>query len=94
MSDVVETTVIWVMQFHLRPCHSNSVGGYPDRTDFDRCQGSSSVNFPPDISGFFVTLSDSSDHSITFSDFVILLDYISHLTLGGLELKSLASGPP
>ena len=71
------------------------LGGYPYRTDFDPCQGVilSELSLQMFL-GFSVTLSDSSDRSITFPDFVILLDYISHLTLGGLELKSLASGPP
>ena len=54
-------------------------------------KGSSSVNFPSGHFRVFVTLSDFGDHSITFPDYVILLDYISHLTLTGLELKSLSS---
>ena len=53
-------------------------------------KGSSSVNFPSGHFRVFVTLSDFCDHSITFPVCVILLDYISHLTLTGLELKSLS----
>ena len=55
---------------------------------------SSSVNLSLDFSRYIVTQSDFSDHSITFPNFVIMLDYIPYLTPSGLELESIASGPP
>ena len=64
-------------------------------SEFGSCQGAivSELSLQMFL-GFCVTLSNSSDHSITFPDYVILLDHISHLTPSGLELESLASGPP
>ena len=79
-------TYIWKFIHLVR----HLTGWLPYRTDFDRCQGSSSVNFSLRIfPGVAVTQSDLWPYLFTIPDIVITRDYISHLTPWGFELMSL-----